>query len=206
LNEELQRTQETRDRYQSNGKRVKAEKLDLEAVLTFSPEVRRALVKVLHPDPGSSGARRPDEVRARTSIFQTMETAYARMEKPDQGRIPVRRGDPWGELMVEGSANGAPFTFEIDTGASALMFGINHAAALGFGARQLNFDGQFVSPGGTARKASIRLRDLRLDGGFALAGVDAAISATEMTRPLLGRPVLRFLNLTYVRDCCALSF
>ena len=164
------------------------------AVFTFSPQVRKALAKVLHPDTGGS-----------TAIFQAMETVFASIEKPQQGRIPVRRGE-WGELLVDGSANGAPFTFELDTGAYDFLFGVNHAAALGFGARQLSFDGQFVSPGGSGRKALIRLRELRLDGGFVVAGLDAAVNEREMSKPLLGRPALRCLNLAYVRDCCALSF
>jgi clan AA aspartic protease (TIGR02281 family) len=128
---------------------------------------------------------------------------------PEQhGIIPVRRGDTWGELLIDGSANGAAFTFELDTGACDLCFCLKHRDRLGLRAADVKFSGRFMSPGGGGRSARIRLRELRLDGGFVVAGVDAVMNETDYLgeTPLLGRSVLRLLNFSYVRGCAALSF
>jgi hypothetical protein len=72
--EQLTRVTATRDRYQTNGKRIKAEKLDLESVVKF-PGVKKVLLKALHPDTGTGG-----DVRARTEIFKTLMAVCDRIE------------------------------------------------------------------------------------------------------------------------------
>ena len=74
---QLARAEQTRDRYQANGKRVKAEKIELESVVKF-PGVKKALLKALHPDTGNSGT-----VGARTEIFKTLMAVFDRIA---QGR------------------------------------------------------------------------------------------------------------------------
>jgi hypothetical protein len=79
LNEELAQVKATRDRYQTNGKRVNAEKREMEALLK-RPDVKRALQKTLHRDahPGASPTQlltHDQEFIKLTSIYQRIETS-----------------------------------------------------------------------------------------------------------------------------------
>jgi hypothetical protein len=76
---DLARAVTSRDRYQANGKRVKAEKLELEFVLKL-PGVAKAARKVAmlatHPDHATTEGER----RARTERFQRVNAAFDRIE------------------------------------------------------------------------------------------------------------------------------
>ena len=81
--DDLMHAQATRDRYQTNGKRIAAEKRELEAlardltaVLQF-PGMRPAMLAAQHPDRGKTEA----EKRARTVRFQKVGDVFDRLEK-----------------------------------------------------------------------------------------------------------------------------
>jgi hypothetical protein len=72
---------ETRDRYQANGKRLLVETKELrarcaamESIFRF-PGVRKALLKVAHPDTGSGG-----NLVSRTEIFKSLMGVFERIE------------------------------------------------------------------------------------------------------------------------------
>jgi hypothetical protein len=139
---------------------------------------------------------------------------------PEQhGSIPVRSERHTGALLVDGSANGAPFTFVIDTGAGGLYFGAEHTRRLGI-TEALDFIGWFKSPGLSCPDAHIYLDELRLDGGFVRTRVPACITQADLgpllrncsnvglaeNVALLGRDVLRWLNFSYARGCATLTY
>jgi chromosome segregation ATPase len=70
LADELRRTAETRDTYQTNGKRLNAE---VRLILQF-PGALDALQKALHPDTGQGG-----NVRSRTEVFQILNAVRDRL-------------------------------------------------------------------------------------------------------------------------------
>ena len=68
-----------RDRYQANGKRVKAEKLELEFVLKLpgvAKAARRAAMLATHPDHATTDSER----RTRTERFQRVTAVFDRIE------------------------------------------------------------------------------------------------------------------------------
>jgi hypothetical protein len=67
----------TRDRYQSNGKRIKAEKREIETVLLLQG-VERALDKALHPN--AHGGKSAAELRAFNDGFVKMKAIYQRLK------------------------------------------------------------------------------------------------------------------------------
>ena len=76
---DLASTAATRDRYQTNGKRVKAEKLDLEFVLKLpgvAKVARKAAQLATHPDHGKTDSER----RARTEQFQKVTAVFDRID------------------------------------------------------------------------------------------------------------------------------
>jgi hypothetical protein len=79
LEQELAQVKATRDRYQTNGKRVNAEKREMEALLK-RPDVKRALQKTVHRDahPGASPTQlltHDQDFIKLTSIYQRIETS-----------------------------------------------------------------------------------------------------------------------------------
>jgi clan AA aspartic protease (TIGR02281 family) len=118
--------------------------------------------------------------------------------------IVAHKGDA-DECLVDGFAEGAQFTFEVDTGAPGLFFGRNHARALGLNPDKIRFEWEYNSVSGSGREAAILLR--RLDvGGLVLNDVQAFIGNTASVKwPLLGRSVLKRMNLTMAHGECALS-
>jgi hypothetical protein len=70
---QLAQTEATRDRYQTNGKRLLAQMRELESIFAF-PGVMRALEKALHPDTGAGG-----DAAVRTAMFQILMTVRNRM-------------------------------------------------------------------------------------------------------------------------------
>lgn len=145
---------------------------------------------------------------------------FGRSEPEEHGNIPVRSERHSGNLLVDGSANGARFTFLLDTGAYDLVFSMSHARALGI-ASGLDFIGYSKFPDGDGcNKAPVWVDDFRLDGGFrARGGVPAVILERDMPQTLLqmvegdptrivllGRSVLRHLNFCYLRGQATLSF
>jgi hypothetical protein len=76
---DLARAVTSRDRYQANGKRVKAEKLELEAALRLPgvlKAARRAAQVATHPDRATSDGER----LVRTEWFQRATAAFDRLE------------------------------------------------------------------------------------------------------------------------------
>jgi hypothetical protein len=73
---ELARVEATRDRYRQNGKRVLAERRELESVL-LAPRVKTALRKALHADanPGAPA----DEQRLCDAAFAKLTAIYKRL-------------------------------------------------------------------------------------------------------------------------------
>jgi hypothetical protein len=88
LADDLMHAQATRDRYQTNGKRIAAEKRELEAlardltaVLQF-PDMRKAMLAAQHPDRGKTEA----EKRAHTVRFQKVGDVFDRIETKGRAR------------------------------------------------------------------------------------------------------------------------
>jgi hypothetical protein len=79
LNSELAQVKATRDRYQTNGKRVNAEKREMEALLK-RPDVQRSLKKALHSDPGYATATATERL-ARDQDFIKLTAILDRIEK-----------------------------------------------------------------------------------------------------------------------------
>ena len=88
LSVDLVHTQATRDRYQTNGKRVAAEKRELEALardlteILQYPNMRKAMLAAQHPDRGKTDA----EKRARTARFQKVGNVLDRIETKGRAR------------------------------------------------------------------------------------------------------------------------
>ena len=75
---DLARVTTTRDRYQANGKRIAAEKREMDAIFKVPgvyEAARRAARSATHPDRATSDADR----RARTAKFQEIEAAFDRI-------------------------------------------------------------------------------------------------------------------------------
>lgn len=77
LAHDLARVTATRDRYQSNGKRIKAEQREIKTVLLL-PGVERALVKALHPD--AHGGKSAAELHAFNDGFVKLTALYQRLK------------------------------------------------------------------------------------------------------------------------------
>lgn len=120
-------------------------------------------------------------------------------------RIPFVRtsADSLGQFRIDATANGAPFRFLIDTGASQLIFRKSDAARLGIDPKQLVFDVRMTTANGTTRMASIKIIRFFI-GPFKAFDVPAFVNEGEMEEPLLGMSLLKWLRVSIANDTLTL--
>ena len=97
--------------------------------------------------------------------------------------------DGRGMFFAEGSVNGIPVRFMVDTGATYVSMGARDAMRLGIDFHK----GQRIpmqTANGTVMKYQVRLDSVKL-GGIELNGVDGVVGETDMPIALLG---MSFLN------------
>jgi clan AA aspartic protease (TIGR02281 family) len=121
------------------------------------------------------------------------------------GQRIVTTGDTYYQCYIEGKANGASFSFLIDTGASDVSFGKNDARKLGFDPAQLSFDQSYSSANGIGHQATVTLPELSLGGVVVAHNVEASIVNANMSHPLLGASVLKTLHFQYSQGDCELT-
>jgi clan AA aspartic protease (TIGR02281 family) len=124
------------------------------------------------------------------------------------GKQVVIRADASGACRTSLTVNGHAFPVEalLDSGAigHALIFGSNHADALGFDTGSLSYSHTYGSANGEGHYASVTLREVRLSS-FIMRNVPAEITEASQDEPLLGAEVLHRLNFTTSNGYCLLS-
>lgn len=97
--------------------------------------------------------------------------------------------DGAGQFFIEGTVNGAPVRFLVDTGATLVSLSARDAVRAGIDYRR-GSQGVSETANGQARVWHVKLDKLGV-GGIALTGVDALVHAGDMPFALLG---MSFLN------------
>jgi aspartyl protease family protein len=111
----------------------------------------------------------------------------------------VVEAGPEGHFAIEGTVNGVPVTFLVDTGASEIVLTMADARRLGFDPRHLEFSQRFRTANGEVQGAPVRLRELRV-GQFSLYDLDASVNAGPLPISLLGMNFLDRLHGYRVKD------
>jgi clan AA aspartic protease (TIGR02281 family) len=117
----------------------------------------------------------------------------------------VGRLDEYHQCHVDGTVNGVPFTFLVDTGASSLAFNRDHARQLGINAAGLHYNQPMETANGTGHAASITVHELNL-GGFVLTDIPAQVDYAGAGEPLIGMSVMKYMQLDIGRGGCALRY
>lgn len=119
--------------------------------------------------------------------------------------IPAGDGD---ECRTDLTANGHVFhDVLLDSGATGsrpLVFGRNHARALGFEPRKLDYRYTYSSANGDGYYAKVTVRSMRLQG-FTMRNVPAQITEVDQSQPLIGAGILHKLNFQLNDGNCVLS-
>ena len=109
---------------------------------------------------------------------------------PPGGRTLVIRTDAWNACHTDVTIGGHTFPMLLDTGAAVagLVFGSNHAAALGFSPRALSYSQTYGSANGEGSGAVVRVHDVRLHG-WQLGDVTAVITRAPQSEGTLRRRI-----------------
>ncbi|WAJ30594.1 retropepsin-like aspartic protease family protein [Antarcticirhabdus aurantiaca] len=109
----------------------------------------------------------------------------------------VRSGDD--HFHVEGSIDGRPVTFVVDTGASMIALDTVTAERLGIDTAGLNYRADIMTANGVAKAAMVKLDEVRI-GGIERRNVQAAITEGR----LLGGTVL--LGMSFLNTLTSFDF
>jgi aspartyl protease family protein len=109
----------------------------------------------------------------------------------------TRAGDD--HFHVDGSIDGAPVTFMVDTGASMIALDTATAERLGIDTGGLAYRADIMTANGVARAAMVRLDEVRV-GGIERRNVQAAITEGR----LLGGTVL--LGMSFLNTLTSFDF
>lgn len=122
---------------------------------------------------------------------QTLAVGQRALGSATAVETAVVHANPQGHYIAEGSINGQPVRFLVDTGATMVSMGISEARRLGLdkrgGQRALS-----QTAGGVVEVTRVRLERVSL-GDINLDGVEASINPNDMPVILLG---MSFLNRT----------
>lgn len=143
------------------------------------------------------------------SLIATNGIAYARAtggeDLPDQPQSQAVQDTPspptetvvtrdaTGAFVVNGSVNGHPVTFVVDTGASDVVLSPDDAARLGLVQAKLKYDRLYQTANGVGRAAGFQANEIRV-GSITIANVSASVNQAPMKYSLLGRAFLDRLN------------
>jgi aspartyl protease family protein len=143
------------------------------------------------------------EDRARPVAAAPARPADAARAAPAAGSVPntlVLRADRRGHFLADGTVNGAPTRFVVDSGASYVALGIDQAAAAGIGRGALRFSQRVQTANGVVMVAPVTLREVRI-GQLVLTEVPAAVHDGSLGGvALLGMSFLQRLDGFEVRD------
>ena len=103
--------------------------------------------------------------------------------------IALPRG-PGGHYFLEAKVNGVQMTFLVDTGASDVALGAEHAKKLRLQLRDKDFTRRYHTANGIVRGAPVELRQVQA-GRLRLRNVEASVLDGPLDMPLLG---MSFLN------------
>lgn len=103
-----------------------------------------------------------------------------------------------GHIFLDALVNGVPVRFLVDTGASLVTLSPADARVVGFGPHQLAFDQRASTANGSARMASLKLREIRL-GRLSVDDIPAAV-IDNLKFSLLGMSFLNRLQSYEVRN------
>jgi clan AA aspartic protease (TIGR02281 family) len=125
---------------------------------------------------------------------------------PDADRTLVIPADASNACRADVTIGSHTFRVLLDSGAvgAALVFGSNHAAALGFSPRALSYSQTYSSANGEGREAVVRLHDVRLHG-WQLGGVTAVITRAPQDEGLFGAELLHRLKFRTGNGFCGLT-
>jgi len=101
--------------------------------------------------------------------------------------------DPRGHFFSEGSINGQPMRFLVDTGATMIALPASDATRLGIDYHK-GLQGQTRTAGGVVTVYKVTLDSVRL-GGIEVSGVDAVVIEQGLDIALLGMSFLNRLDL-----------
>jgi aspartyl protease family protein len=107
----------------------------------------------------------------------------------DAGRVELPR-QPDGHYLAQMVINGAPVTFVVDTGASAMVLTQEDAARVGLKQEDLAFVSEAMTANGSVRTAPVWLDSVVL-GPFEDNGLRAFVNGGAMDRSLLGMSYLQ---------------
>lgn len=133
-----------------------------------------------------------NDVDGRGAVASLQKTPDSPVESGSGGHRLVIRANANNQCYVEATAGqkGTRFQFLLDSGASSVAFGSNHAVQLGLNPSALRYDGsEFHTANGIVRAANIRPRELRI-GDVSLHDFPATVNPGVIDNPLLGTSVL----------------
>jgi clan AA aspartic protease (TIGR02281 family) len=132
---------------------------------------------------------------------------YMWSKEPHADRMIVIPADAGNACHADLTVNKHVFRHMLlDTGATGmpLVFGSNHAAALGFDQSSLAYSHIYTSANGQGREASVQLHDVSLNG-WSLGGVAAVVTKATQDDGLIGAELLHALNFRTVKGYCVLT-
>jgi clan AA aspartic protease (TIGR02281 family) len=121
-------------------------------------------------------------------------------------RTLVIHADSNNACYTQVTIGGHAFRVLLDSGAAVagLVFGSNHAAALGFSPRALSYSQAYSSANGEGREAPVLLHDVRLNG-WQLGDVPAVITRAAQDEGLFGAELLHQLEFRTTKGFCVLT-
>jgi aspartyl protease family protein len=129
-------------------------------------------------------------------------TAEASRGRPAGASVPnelTLRADRLGHFVVDGTVNGAPTRFLVDSGASYVSLSLDQAAAAGIGRSSLRFTQKVQTANGVVMVAPVTLREVRI-GQLVMTEVPAAVHDGPIGNALLGMSFLKRLDGYEVRN------
>lgn len=116
----------------------------------------------------------------------------------DTTRIETERA--WdGHYYLEVEMNGAPITFVVDTGATAIVLSQQDARRLGIDTDRLMYSGVAGTANGEVRTADVRVQEVVL-GNMLDRNVPALVNSGEMDTSLLGMSYLQKFSRIEIAD------
>ncbi len=112
--------------------------------------------------------------------------------------IALPRG-PGGHYFLTAKVNGVEMTFLVDTGASDVALGAEHAKKLRLQLRDQDFNRRYHTANGIVRGAPVELRLVQA-GRLRIRNVEASVLDGPLDMPLLGMSFLNRLKGYEVRD------
>ena len=126
---------------------------------------------------------------------------------PPDSHTLVIHADHWNACYTEITIGNQKFPVLLDSGATGnvgLVFGSNHAAALGFSPRSLSFPLTYGSANGQGHATIVQVHDVRING-WPLGDVSTQITLAPQTEGLFGAQLLHRLNFHTEKGLCILS-